>query len=359
MPPLDSQVIDKPLEPVTSQPVEPQSETTFTVPTPMLNAAANPLVDTAVEGKKSVFMTKGEKVHKWGTYLSVDWIFNAGAGAVFTYWAKFTPLGQKTWTNFWTKTFNAGLKPLIKNESHLATSVGMGNTFMSIIAGGMFTIPPLMALENNKVKKSIVQFVDKHIYGKETCETDPQIQQAHESIERAPPKNFFSGMTSRLAALAPLLALVLYRKTGDLLQTHLFDHIASGTKFTFTKLGFGEKKLFGKLAAEEGAKRWNSIHNEALGMDLGFGIPYAILHEFFYNMFSGQKKAKEQAIQGEDFEPSIALSTHTDVAPNPEPQTKRFTDIPSVAPGKTRIQNPGAFADKVSITDPSPSAHVH
>src|SRR6185295_17713940 len=132
--------------------------------------------------KKRDFISKGERIHKWSTYLGVDWVFNAAVGVSFAYWGKFTESGKKIWSGPLTKGFTAALKPIIKNPESLEKSVGKGNMFMSIIAGGMFTIPPLMILENNKVRKSIIKFYDGIIYGKDKVENDPKFQQAYNEI---------------------------------------------------------------------------------------------------------------------------------------------------------------------------------
>ena len=318
-----------------------------TLPSPTLDAALNPQLPDGIDDakEKAVFKTRGEKIHKWGTYLGIDWLFNATAGATFAYWGNFTESGKKMWSGPITRGFTKLLKTFTKNEAAVSEGAKMGNIFMSIIAGGMFTIPPLMVLEHNKVKKSIVESLDKTLHGPDAIANDERIKQAHEDIANAPKKDFLSGNSSRFAALAPLLTLVLIKPSGEFLQKNLFDHIASGTKFLFNKVGLTEAKLFGKYSAEESAKRWQFLHNGALGMDLGFGIPYAILHEFFYTKFAGIKAKKKSDEQAADTHSATPANTPVVLESAPESDQKRFADkfTPS---SKVDIES-SSFADKI------------
>lgn len=239
------------------------------------------------DGKERAFVSKGEKLHKWVTYLSVDWVFNAAMGVAFAYGAKFTDFGQKYWSGPITEGFTKLLKPIIKDPKSLEKSVGNGNMFMSIIAGGMLTIPPLMILENPEVKKSIIKKYDEWIYGKETVANDPKFQQAYDEIQEAPKKGFWTGMLSRFAALAPLLATVVFTKPREISTKHYFSHISNASEAAAHGLGFSEKSFAG-LPTAEAKKRWQFIH-EGIAMDAGLGLPYAGLHAVFYNMFAGFK----------------------------------------------------------------------
>lgn len=274
--------------------------------------------------EKNTFVSAGEKVHRWGTYLSVDWIFNAISGVSLSYLGKQTKLGQKYWSGPITRGFEKALSPLIKNPENLAKSAESGNIFVSIIAGGMLTIPPLMILESKSVKKSIVQRWDKIIYGKEKVENDPKFQQSYDEIDNAPDKSFASGMTSRFAALAPLLALVLIPQTKKQIDKYLFNHIENASAATMTKAGFGKEKLFGKLPVDEAQSKWKFIHENA-AMDLGLGIPYAILHSMFYNMFSkNSHDKKEGAI--EEKPPTSSQNVQTTPQEQQPSADKKWTD---------------------------------
>lgn len=298
---------------------------------PLLSdAGASTADEINTNGRKRPFVSMGEHIHKWGTYLSVDWIFNATVGVAFAYWGKFTESGKKLWSGPISKMFNAILKPIIKDPGSLESSVGKGNMFMSIIAGGMFTIPPLMFLENSKVKKSIVKFFDRMIYGKDKVENDPKFQQAYDEIKEAPKKDFWTGMTSRFAALAPLLAIVLIPKTRDISNKIYFDHVANASETVATKMGFGAEKSFKNVALPEAKQRWKFIH-EGVAMDAGLGIPYAILHAFFYNMFAGFKGKKKPADEP-NAEPVVEPKINTGAVVADAAPARKFTDqtnIPS------------------------------
>lgn len=252
----------------------------------------------AEEGsKKYRFVTAGERIHKWATYLSVDWVFNATMGALLAYWGKFTDSGQKLWSNPINNVLNFCLKPCFKNPNYFKEAVKQGNTFISIIAGGMLTIPPLLVLENVNVKKSLIKSIDRLIYGKAAVDNDPAFKQAYAEIQEAPKKGFWTGMGSRFAALAPLLALVIITPTKDFLVKRLFGPVGEKTKKIVSGIGLTENRLFGKFGAAGAAERWKYIHEEALAMDLSFGLPYAVLHSITYNLFSkikfGKHKDKE------------------------------------------------------------------
>ncbi len=256
--------------------------------------AEPPAATPAPEEKKQPFITKGQTFHKWSTYLGIDWIFNAYTGVKFAYWGNFSKTGQEKWSGPITNFFTKVLKPIIKNEKQLEKSAGYGNIFMSIIAGGMFTLPPLLVLENNKVKKSLVKFYDKIFYGKERVENDPKFQEAYEAIQEAPKKDFWRGLTSRFAALAPLLAIVLIPVTKKASDKIWFDHVEKASEVTATKMGFSAEKSFKNVAPAEAKERWRFIH-KSVAMDFGLGVPYAVLHQFFYDRFVAKKHKKDTA----------------------------------------------------------------
>jgi hypothetical protein len=246
----------------------------------------SPVEKAQKPGGERAFVSAGERIHHWSTYLSIDWIYNAASGAVFAYWGKFTKSGQALWSEPVNKIFSKTLKPFFENEAHLAEAVKHGNTFASIIAGGMLTIPPLLVLENKKVRKSVAKFIDRHIYGKEVVDNDPKFQQAYEEIDEAPKKDFKMGIASRFAALAPLLALVLITPSKNWLVKNVFSHVGKASKTAVSKIGLPPGRLFKKFSEAERLERWKYIHDEAIAMDLSFGLPYAVLHSFFYNKFA-------------------------------------------------------------------------
>jgi hypothetical protein len=280
---------------------------------------------------KDAFVSAGQHAHKWGTYLSIDWIFNAMTGVTFAYWGKFTESGQKIWSGPISKAFEKGLSPFIKNPEHLKTSSEYGNIFMSIIAGGMFTIPPLLLLENKKVKRDTTEAIDRVVYGKETIENDPRFQASYEEIEKEPKKDFTRGLTSRFTALAPLLAMVLIPATRKISDKLWFDHVAGASEKVAAKMGYGPES-FKSVPLAEGKERWNFIHR-SVAMDFGLGVPYAVLHAFFYNKFVNGKNGKH---------PENGDAPHNGVehpamsAALPAPQNSEAKDAPQTHLGEVR-----------------------
>ena len=278
------------------------------------------VVDAAVpaaEQKTKPFVSAGSRIHNWSTYLGIDWLFNACVGVSFAYWGTFTESGQKYWSKPIGNFFETVLKPVIKDAKQLKSSAGYGSMFMSIIAGGMFTIPPLLILENNKVKKSIVQSYDRMIYGKEKVDSDPKFKESYDAIEQAPKKDFWTGLTSRFAALSPLLAIVLIPATKRFSNKIWFDHVEHGSEAVAKTMGFSAEKSFKTLAPEEAKQRWKFIH-ESVAMDFGLGVPYAILHEFFYNAFANGKDKKDKSTNAKEQVPvtvEAAPSAPADAAP--------------------------------------------
>jgi hypothetical protein len=245
------------------------------------------------------FVSAGQRLHNISTYLGVDWLFNAAAGVSFAYWGKVSQAGKKYWSGPIEKGFERILKPVIKNPQSLEYSVHKGGMFLSIIAGGMFTIPPLLFLEKNTVKKSITQTYDRLIYGKDAIDADSKFQTSYEAIENAPKKDFWTGMTSRFAALTPLLLVTVFiPKTRDWADKNYFSRLSDFSEHMAGKIGIKGEKLkaveVGKTKEGSSISAWKFIHDN-IAFDAGLGIPYALLHDFFYNAFSGEKQKKKDA----------------------------------------------------------------
>lgn len=234
--------------------------------------------------KERAFVSAGERIHHWATYLGVDWIFNAISGVGFAHWGNKTETGRKLWAEPIDKGLHKALKPFLKEES-LENGVKNGNIFFSIIAGGMMTIPPLLVLENKKNKKAITQSLDNTIYGKDTVVNDPKFAKAYDEMDHEAKKDFKTGMLARFAALAPLLASVLIPASEKRLSKYYFEPIGNGVEKAVSKIGITKKTFFSKKPPEESKKLWSSLR-ENIGMDLGLGVLYAPLHAFFYDKFS-------------------------------------------------------------------------
>jgi hypothetical protein len=260
--------------------------------------------------------TVGQNIHKWGTYLSVDWVLNTALGVSFAYATKYTELGKKCWSEPITAGFTKALAPLIKDEVQLAKSAGYGNMFMSIIAGGMLTIPPLLLLENKGVKESIVKSIDKAVYGEERVESNPQLQMSYATMGEAPKKEFGTGMIARFAALAPLLAIVLIPATKKASNAAYFNHVEHSSEALARAVGLSEESL-SHVSPQDAAEKWKFIH-ESIAMDFGLGLPYAGLHSFFCDKIAaiaGHSKAQD-AVRGQDVPPPEAVrlsATESDI----------------------------------------------
>ena len=299
---------------------------------------------SASDGKP--FVSTGQKVHKWSTYLGVDWILNAIAGVGFSYWGNHTKTGQKLWGRpvkaMFTKALG-GFEYFKKNPKVLESSVSNGGVFMSVIAGGMFTIPPLLALENKENRIGITRWWDKLIYGKDRVERDPKFEQSYRDIREEPEKDFTTGMTSRFAALAPLLALVITPKVKDVSASLYFDHVSSASEKSFNALGFSKEKMFEGVSKREPEtgnmeERWKNIH-DSMATDFGLGIPYAILHSFFYDMFSGQADKREEQ-QTEHIVKNINKHSSPHIQmPVSKPQKELIEASPKLAPHQMPIES--------------------
>ena len=255
-----------------------------------------PLTDTPAQDALATVappLTAGGQIHKWGTYLGIDWAWNTMSGVTFSDWAEFNETGQKLWSKPVGEGFDKVLSFAIQDVDKRAASVKNGTMFANIIMGGMMTIPPLLLLENKTVKKSIVQWLDRSIYGNERVENDPQFQQSYAAMENEPKKDFAAGMLARFAALTPLLTLVLWERTREPLEANYFSHLKGGSETLATSVGFTKERLGNHTSPEHLDDRWKNIHKSA-AMDFGFGFPYAVMHEFFYNKFANLMHHKEK-----------------------------------------------------------------
>jgi hypothetical protein len=248
--------------------------------------------------KNSTFKTAGEKLHKWGTYLGVDWIYNMITGVAFLYFIEYNKVGIKMWSPI-KRGLETALTPLIPDKESRAKSVSFGNTFFGIIAGGMLTIPPLMILEAKNVRKKFAKFYDRIIYGNDRVDNDPKFQAAYERMDEEPKKDFWAGMGARFLALAPLLASVLIKETRKPMNKYYFTPIAEGANKVLNKLNIDPVSVIQKvsphISREEAQDRWdNKINKEGLPMEVGFDIPYALLHKFWYHKLAEMRKDKTE-----------------------------------------------------------------
>jgi hypothetical protein len=71
-------------------------------------------------------------------------------------------------------------------------------------------------------------------------------------------------------------------------------------------MGFSEKS-FKSISLAEGKERWKFIH-DSVAMDFGLGVPYAVMHAFFYNMFASRKKNAAESNDITETAPGLAAS---------------------------------------------------
>jgi hypothetical protein len=244
------------------------------------------------------FVSAGQRVHHWGSYLGVDWIFNGLCGAAFTHWAKETPSGQALWSKPVNWLLGKVLPVFIKEDAALVQATKRGNTFFGLVAGGMFTIPPLMALENKVTRRKIITTVDETIYGKEAVEHDPKFKQSYDALDNEPQKDFTIGMAARFVALTPLVIAILRKDSSDYLDKKVFSKVANLTKSSSEKMGLSAKTFFKSRTPEEADRVWKQAHDN-LGTDLSLGIPYAVMHSAAYNTLNkvfGKREKKAEVL---------------------------------------------------------------
>jgi hypothetical protein len=288
-----------------------------TIPSPMLlKESTTPPPSVAAGG--DVPMTAGQRIYKTATYLSVDWVWNGICGAAFSDFAKYNDKGIKYWGNPTQKGFDWTFEHLfnVKDGAQRASSVKNTCTFTNIIIGGMMTLPPLLVLENQRVKRGAVEWIDRRIYGDDAVEHDAMFHNAYEAMANEPKKDFKIGMVARFAALAPLLASVVLEPTKTDLKNNYFTPIAKGTEGVAHAIGFSPESFVGHMPSSmqdnpiTRQERWNYLHNDSLAMDWGFGLPYAAMHSFWYDRFAAwMAPHKEPSINASEKPPSPKTPT--------------------------------------------------
>jgi hypothetical protein len=280
------------------------------IPSPVvLKESALPLPSMAEGG--DVPMTAGQRIYKTATYLSVDWVWNAACGVAFSDFMNYNKIGKeggKRLSLGWEK----GLSTFIKEEAALASSVKNACTFTNIILGGMMTIPPLLILEKPHVKQAAAEWLDRRIYGDDAVEHDPYFHAAYQKMANEPKKDFAVGMVARVAALAPLLGLVITERSKQGLQKHVFEPFTDESKYLANKTVLNKDLVANHMppdmqSASHAQERWNNLH-DSLAMDLSFGLPYAAMHSFWYDRFAEWMAPKKEA-QEDKASPTESIPT--------------------------------------------------
>lgn len=289
------------------------------------------------EKEASEFVSAGKKIHTEITYRGIDWLVNSAIGVSFAYWAARTKHGEKYFTKPVSGFFQKILKPVLKTPTAVEEGAKWGTMFAGIMAGGTVIIPPLMVMENKKVKKSIVRWLDEKIYGKEAVATDPKFAEVYHAIDDEPKKGFAIGMASRLIAIAPLIAAASMPATNKPLIKYLYDPIGKASKWTAERIGIkpGRMALEGAMEHIEGdpniAKKfqsnWDFLHR-TIGFDFGLTIFYSIFHQIAYNSLAAMGMKKTEGIQSK----TTALSTIEDALQHDPLLVNEDRYIPPVPP---------------------------
>jgi len=316
----------------------------------------------AEKDKKHEFVTTGEKIHNEITYRGVDFLLSSLLGVGFTYWAAKTKYGQEHYSKPVINFFKAVLKPVLHNEKTLEEGARWGNMFTSICLGGTAIIPPMIVLENKKVKDKIIRGLDKKIYGKEKIENDPKFEEAYQRINDEPVQDFKTGMAARFTILVPMIMVTTIPAANKLMLKYLYKPIAKSTKWMAETIGIKPAKLIaeGEHVLVDGdpnlpkqfQSNWDFIHT-TFGLDAGLCIIYSFLHEYAYKAMaklgiSGKKNEDTTAtLQPPKPPESIAMA---------EPNEKRFSGMPTATSKKP--SQAISFTEKLRIAEPaSPSIH--
>lgn len=277
------------------------------------------------------FKSIGRKITIGFTYGFVDWLLNGLIGVGYAYLGTRTELGKSYWSGPISGFFRKHLSPHIlgdlaaltkeqqqseefkdrfdKANKKLNTSVRNGNIFVSIITGGMFTIPPLLFLERNSVQLKMTKFFDRIFHGKEKVENDPEFQKQYEEIETAPKKKFWTGMYTRFMALSPLLAILLFPPTEKIVQKIYFGPLAWLTKGAAEGVGIKPSEHMTTVQPGHEDTHWKFLH-DAIAMDFGLGPIYAVMHGWLYHRFAGKHQQPDANIAAKETAPPIVAGNH-------------------------------------------------
>ncbi len=246
--------------------------------------------------------TAGHKIHNEITYRGIDWLLNSAVGVASTMWTDRSEMGKKWFSEPVTKGFEVILKPFLKNPAQLKEGATWGRRFSSIMVGGFTIIPVMMFMENKKVKKDVVRWLDEKVYGEDEVKKNPDFQACYDAIDKEPDKKFGAGIVSRFIAIAPLITAASIPASNMWLMKHLYNPIGNFSKRCASKLGIKPKSKWWAEGAMEHIdgnpktpkqfqNNWEFLHT-TIGFDFGLTIAYAILHEMSYKALAaiGMKK---------------------------------------------------------------------
>jgi hypothetical protein len=296
------------------------------------------------------FVSHGYRVHNEITYRVIDWLLNSTVGVAATYVAARTEAGQKYFQKPVSKLFEKVLSPILKDPKSLAEGAKWGTAFTSIMAGGFAIIPLVMVMENKERKKKIIRWFDEKIYGKDTVENDPKFKQSYQKIDEEPKKGFWTGMTARLIAIAPLITVASLPATNKPLMKYLYNPIGNLSKRLAAKIGITPGKMLVEGAMEHPGgdpklpkqfqSNWDFLH-QTIGFDFGLTIFYAILHETAYKALAAVR-AKKHASSGEEAGAQQAPAAQNSTASLPSEENRRTPE------------NGGSWIEKTGAARPRP-----
>jgi hypothetical protein len=307
--------------------------------------------------------TVGERVHNAVTYGGVDFLLNAGIGASFAFAVNRVPFGQRYYKQPVEKLLKNVNKHFV-SETNLQKSVERGQNLISIAIGGTAINPLLTRLEKPENKEAFVKKVNETVYGKWEVAHNPRFEGVKERIYDQPEKSLTAAWVSRLVSLAPIYyiasqpQLLKGFKSNNLpVVKHIsFDSIGSFTKRVASKVGIKPKGWWNETYTNADGitqTNWNGLHNDFIGFDFGFTIPYMFLHAATFpiasDLIDRKKKDKDTPPTAA---PSADMPTHT-TAPKKRAANQIATDMVLNA-----IETAEASATTPTATPPSPSNAV-
>lgn len=266
--------------------------------------------------KAPPFHSIGYKVHNELTYRGVDWLLNSAIGVGFTYATSRTDTGKRLFSRPVSHAFETVLKPFIKDEATLKEGGKWGMLITSIMAGGTMIIPVMMALENKENKKAMIHKIDATVYGEAYNPEGHKFKQQDQAIDEESDKDFKSGMITRFAVLAPLIAMTTIPATNRPVEKHLYEPIGRISKAISKSMGIipGNKMLQAEHEIVRGKEtlvsNWDFLHR-TIGFDVGLTMIYSVLHEKAYKALSAFNHSQHKHIpEGEGIDSPAPRMPH-------------------------------------------------
>lgn len=239
--------------------------------------------------------TWGQTLHKAITWGGIDWLLNAAFGVTATYITKRTKIGKEVIAPKISGVFKNIAKNFTNNPKIHEESAAWGSDFVSIMVGGFAIIPVLSWFDSKDVKLGFIKWCDEKIYGEKAVNEDPSFAAAYEKSGKEVKTDFWTGMTARMIAIAPLITAVSIPSINRHLKSHIYDPIAAGTKSVAGTLNIKpqghllEETQILHNGQEVMQSNWDFLH-EKIGFDFGLTVFYAILHKKACQMVGRAKR---------------------------------------------------------------------